>query len=53
MLFRLALCCCNIIMLEDITWKLETNTLCHSIDLYTRISLFEKATPVLMLGLFW
>ena len=36
-------------MLEDITWKLKTNIPCHSIDLYTHISLFEKATPVLRL----
>ena len=49
---RLALCCCNIIMLEGITWKLKANIPCRSIDLYTHTSLFEKATPVLKLRLF-
>ena len=51
-LAKLALCCCNLIMLENITWKLKTNIPCHSIDLYTHISLFEKTTPVLKLGFF-
>ena len=39
-------------MLENIIWELETNIPFHSIDLYTHKSLFEKATPVLKLGLF-
>ena len=43
----------SIIMLERITWKLTANTRFHSINLHAYTSHFEKATPVLKLGLFW
>ena len=33
--------------------EVENKYPCHSVDLYTHMSLFEKATPVLKLGLFW
>ena len=49
--------CCiqqkSVLLVPTYIKALKTNNPYHYIDLYTSISLFEKATPVLRLELFW